>query len=384
MTASYPSDFVWGAATSAHQAEGIFEGGENGDWYTFEHQPGSIFNDDNADVSVDFWHRYDEDFALAERMGLDSVRISIAWEKVEPQPGVFNRAALSHYRDILRSMHTHHLTPLVALHHFTHPRWFHTQGGWPDPRAAAWFVRYVEAVEAALGDLCHDWITFNEPNVQVHLGYWKGTYPPNERSLFRSVKAGLTLLQAHQGAAKYLRKKGHRVGLVQSLQLYSGPGSRWLEWIANWAWLDQAMAHTPIDWLGVNYYGHFHIGGTQCPGRVADNGWCLDPAGLATIINKTAARYPGARLMVGENGLADREDRLRPEILRESLQALDTVANKVHGYYHWSLTDNFEWLHGYRYHFGLVAVGPDGTREPRKSADIYREEIVRRRRESTR
>src|SRR5512141_1677304 len=43
---AYDSNFLWGAAISAHQVEGAFEGGENGDWYRFEHTPGNVLNGD--------------------------------------------------------------------------------------------------------------------------------------------------------------------------------------------------------------------------------------------------------------------------------------------------------------------------------------------------
>ena len=43
----------------------------------------------------------------------------------------------------------------------------------------------------------------------------------------------------------------------------------------------------------------------------------------------------------------------------------------VKGYYHWSLLDNFEWIFGYKYKYGLVAV--DRTtfkRTPKPSAEV--------------
>jgi beta-glucosidase len=417
----YAKPFAFGAASSAHQAEGKTGGAEHGDWYGLEHAgSGAIFANDDADVAVDFWQRYDEDFALAEDMGLDSVRISIAWEKVEPEPGRFDVATLAHYRDILRSMHAHHLTPLVALHHFTHPQWFVETGGFAGPRAPFYFARYVAAVTAALDDLCDAWITFNEPNISVHLGYVTGQYPPRERNVTQAVKAAFGFVFAHRGAVRWIHGHAERasapllpgagdsVGLVQSLQIYAPLSPKnplhhalaaVLEWLADWLWLDIEHGRTPLlaapspneklDWLGVNYYGRFFVAFPKKPGpgrcppgeRVADNGWCLYPQGLRAIVEATHARYPDVPLLVGENGLADGADALRPQILRESLAALDETTAPVHGYYHWSLTDNFEWLHGYRYRFGLIGIDRDLVRHPRASAWIYRDEI-RKRRES--
>lgn len=437
-------DFGYGAAISAHQTEGATGGAEAGDWWAFEHgfDPTSaalkplgrkpIARNENADIAVDHWHRYDEDFALAAALGLKSVRISIAWEKVEPEPGRFSREALSHYRAVLRSMRRHGLEPMVALHHFTHPRWFHERGGWPHGASAAYFERYARVVVTALDDLCDQWISFNEPSISVHLGYISGAYPPNERSLPRAFMAGLSFVRAHQGLARWIHRNsvaapdapriGNRrdgrdeLGLVSSLQLYSprnalsplDHAAAWaLDELANWTFLRVLLREPTLretserpderpDWLGVNYYGRFLVGvghpvretPPRCvdSDRVADNGWCLYPPGLTTMLRKQAAQAPGVPLIVGENGLADAADALRPAVLRESLAAMDTARRgdathppvDVRAYFHWSLIDNFEWLHGYAHRFGLIGVERDLVRRPRASAAVYAAEIRRR------
>ena len=45
-----------------------------------------------------------------------------------------------------------------------------------------------------------------------------------------------------------------------------------------------------------------------------------------------------------------------------------------------SLTDNFEWLEGYRMRFGLIAIRYDRdlAREPRPSARVYADAVARR------
>ena len=67
---------------------------------------------------------------------------------------------------------------MIALHHFTHPRWFHERGGWTSGEAPSWFLEYASRVVDRLGEACDLWITFNEPMVLVEMGYLKGIVPP--------------------------------------------------------------------------------------------------------------------------------------------------------------------------------------------------------------
>jgi beta-glucosidase len=46
----------------------------------------------------------------------------------------------------------------------------------------------------------------------------------------------------------------------------------------------------------------------------------------------------------------------------------------VHGYFHWSSQDNFEWIYGYGNHFGLIYVDfKTQKRTPKLSAQWFRE-----------
>lgn len=57
--------------------------------------------------------------------------------------------------------------------------------------------------------------------------------------------------------------------------------------------------------------------------------------------------------------------------IREVRRAIEDGVD-IRGYFHWSLTDNFEWAEGYRQRFGLVYVDyPTGKRIPKDSADWY-------------
>jgi beta-glucosidase/6-phospho-beta-glucosidase/beta-galactosidase len=57
--------------------------------------------------------------------------------------------------------------------------------------------------------------------------------------------------------------------------------------------------------------------------------------------------------------------------LRELHGAL-AEGHDVRGYFHWTLTDNFEWTQGWRLRFGLVELDPaTQQRSLRPSATLY-------------
>ena len=55
---------------------------------------------------------------------------------------------------LLQNMREQGLRPMVALHHFTHPQWFHDRGGWLAKKSPELFLAYADQVVRSLGDLC--------------------------------------------------------------------------------------------------------------------------------------------------------------------------------------------------------------------------------------
>jgi beta-galactosidase len=113
-----------------------------------------------------------------------------------------------------------------------------------------------------------------------------------------------------------------------------------------------------------------------CPSTCSDFGWEIYPQGLREVL--TFAGTLGLPIAITENGLADATDALRAQYLYDHLTVLqgvvaDGVAD-VRGYYHWSLTDNFEWASGYFPKFGAFAFDPaTGKRTLRDGARVLRD-----------
>ena len=93
-----------------------------------------------------------------------------------------------------------------------------------------------------------------------------------------------------------------------------------------------------------------------------------------------AAEY-GEPVFITENGVADSKDVLRPRYITEHVEQVKRLIESgadVRGYFHWALTDNYEWAMGFKIRFGLYEVDLiTKERIPRrKSVETYRR-IVR-------
>ncbi len=171
-----PHDFLFGVGTADHQGE-AFDPRFPDVWDDWEAANGE---DPGVPVercvprgrATDFWERYPEDVDLARRMGCKAFRFSIAWARVEPEPGRFSDEALEHYRRLADSIRAAGMEPVITLMHFVWPRHVEQRGGLRSPEFAGWFGEYAARVRDALGDRCRYWITINEPNALI-FGYLK-------------------------------------------------------------------------------------------------------------------------------------------------------------------------------------------------------------------
>ncbi len=393
------------------------EGGDPCDWTDWE--AAGRTRGEPCGGAVDGWSRYEEDAVLARNAGANSFRFSVSWSRVEPQPGVFDDAVLARYRRFVDKLVELGIEPVVTLFHYTHPRWFHEKTPWTSPASVLVFARFAGRVAEALGRGARFWVILNEPLVFMLAGYLDGQIPPglaDTRTLNRVLDH---LLAAHCAAASEIRSRissaafavahnmmgfaperdSNPLDAMLAKAAHSMYNRGILEAFATGRWKFLMPPATTIrgrrdelpawlDAFGINFYSRLHL---RCPGRtrfigdfdyhdrtghgLTDNGWEVAPLTLGILIDE--ASQIGRPLVITENGLADASDRFRPQFLRmhfEEIQKAEARGIPIHGYFHWSLLDNYEWLEGFQPKFGLYAVDRETMeRRPRASVDTFRE-----------
>ena len=352
---SFPSNFLWGAATCAYQIEGAWDEDGRGEsiWDRFSHTPGNIIDGSNGDVACDHYHRWPEDIALMKSLGLRAYRFSIAWPRVLPDGrGRVNQAGLDFYRRLVDGLLAADITPFATLYHWDLPQVLQDAGGWPARATAEAFVEYADVVSAALGDRVTNWITHNEPWCISFLSHLLGVHAPGQRDPLAALRAAHHVLLSHGWAVPVIRANSPaaEVGITLNFEWIDpacrsaadaraaresdGRFNRWFldplygrhypaDAVAGFApalpnGLDfvlpgdlEAIA-APTDFLGVNYYtrrvARDEATADNLPQEIfadrarTDIGWEEYPEGLYYLLNRLHFEYRPPKLYITENG----------------------------------------------------------------------------------
>ena len=393
----FPKNFLWGAATSAHQVEGD---NTNSDWWEWEQKGGGK---EPSGAACRHYKLFREDFDLAKSLNHSAHRFSVEWARIEPDPGVFAQDEIQHYQQVVSSLRERGLEPLVTLHHFTNPAWFAGKGGWLSKEAVRDFLRYVEAIVEPLADKVRYWMTVNEPLIYVYFSYLAGDWPPQGHSVIKSNRAASQLAKAHIAAYRLIKDIYRRRGLQPPLisiahhmqdfipcqpTLRNKFAAYLREKNINFGLLDTFKRAAALDYIGVNYYsrslveprswGPAGIFGDSCrenhhPCKKNSLGWDIYPEGLYHVLKKLK-KY-NLPVVISENGICTGDDALRWEFICGHLKSMHKAMQEgvdVRGYLYWSLLDNFEWDKGFAPRFGLIEVDfGDFRRTVRESAKKF-------------
>lgn len=406
----FPDNFLWGAATSAHQIEeyscnnwSVWEKKNAKKWAQSATEKWQLwqqkkfpemFEAENyiSGRATEYYTRYEEDLDLAKAGGHNAHRFSIDWARIEPREGEFDSKAIEHYKNVVRAISERNMEPFVTLWHWTHPLWLEERGGVLAKDFPEKFAHYAHIMAEALGESVKFYVTLNEPTSYIAGGYIAGKWPPGEKNIFHMLQAYKKLSSAHNLAYDVIHKQQENVhiGFTNILwrfkpsknTLFHRALIRFAYYFTNEKFLRMTQDHN--DYLSVQYYfsvtlSLMGIVKEKNTTFVTDLGWLIDPKGVyESIMFLKKYNLP---IYLTEDGLADRSDMKREKFIRDNLAQVHRAISDgadVQGYFHWSLTDNFEWDKGFWPQFGLIEIDRKTLeRKPRKSFWVYKNIIDR-------
>jgi beta-glucosidase len=409
-------------------------------WDTFAHTPGKIVNNANGDVADDHYHRYKDDIQLMKALGVKVYRFSIAWPRVFPKgTGAPNPKGLDFYKALLDELHANGIQPFATLYHWDLPQALQDSvGGWESRDTSKAFADYAGYVAKELSDRVQHIFTINEFGAFVELGYRVGVHAPGlklppgrfNQTRHHAVLGHGLAVQAIRAAAR----PGTKVGLAENMTICApvietAPhieaaeratrevNAQYLTVIEEGKYTDAYLAaagadapkftpedlkiiSSPMDFVGINIYTPLYV-------RADDSGtgftivphpksfphmpspWLfVGPEALYWGPRHVSKLWNVKEIYITENGCSSADipaedgtvyDTDRVMYLRNYLSHLQRATAEgvpVHGYFLWSLMDNFEWADGYTNRFGIHYVDyTTQKRTPKLSAQFYREVI---------
>jgi beta-glucosidase len=357
-----PHLFLLGASSSSYQVEGGLDAFNA--TAQFNHQRGLQV----ADEAIDFWNRYKTDIPqMKEQLGINAFRISIAWERVQPTQSTWNDDAIIRYINIIKTLKSYGIEPIVVLHHYTIPMWFAHLGGFEKVENSMYFVEFAKKMYTAL---CRDvtyWSTFNAIEGYAFKSYYQEDNWPGKNDLQKTLEVMANMLQAH--VAVYQAIKGEsgiytlfidksnipcpQIGIQKNIVPLDALNRTWRHtinvpvsrvftymgevaqnsgffkffttgifytWLLTKAYVKTAYnvnAKKSLDWIGVNIYSNMYMLWSQrqeetvTDRQTANINYRDYPEGIyraVEIIHKNIAQPLQIPIIITENGIATNND----------------------------------------------------------------------------
>jgi beta-glucosidase len=391
---------------------------------------------------------YKEDVQLLKRIGCTAYRFSVDWAKVMTGEDEFNQDAIDFYKDFCDELNDNGIKPVVTLYHYTEPIWFAEKGGFEKSENKQYFVAFCKKVMRELNTKVHLYFTFNSPIGGVALNsYQQGQRPPFKQKWKTTFDVIANIRDAH--VAVYKAKEEVEKDLKCKLSVGILKNVHQLDPARVWHPVDQLVcsignkvqddpfyqffttgeinmefpfglkglapyipklkdtyhpfkhinkdAPKSLDFIGLNYYGHRFMKGTQIAFNEREER-CGTPGNyhptytiyaeglyralktldekLVKPLEKNIKRH--IPIYVTENGIGTDDDVQRNKFMGRYLYALSKAIQDgidIRGYFCWSLMDNYEWGQ-YNKHYGLFKVNRETQERIFKPGSIYYSNVM--------
>ena len=180
---NFPEGFAFGVSSSASQIEGATaEEGKSPslmDILVQDARPKDY-------VTNEHYYYYKQDIERVAAMGAKYFSFSLAWTRIMPfaLPGTpVNKQGIDHYNDVIDTVISKGMIPVVTLFHFDTPIQFfgsnlttaanpakfgYVNGGYQNKTFADAFVNYAKVAMTHYADRVPLWFTFNEPLIYAY------------------------------------------------------------------------------------------------------------------------------------------------------------------------------------------------------------------------
>ncbi len=357
--------------------------------------------------------------------------------------GQINKKGLDFYDRLIDKLLDAGISPYTTLFHWDTPEaLFKEYGGFVGRETCYHFADFAKTCAQHFGDRIKNWITVNEPWEHATFGHLFGNHAPGIKNPWKYWQAMHHILLGHGLANQAIRAENNdaRIGPALSYTPMHTKGHRPVDLKAknianafmnnivfdpifkkeypellwnNFSWFrpkiesgDMDIISTPNDFIGLNYYSREFVKGNHFvpglkgtfvarkpepdPYKYTAMDWEIYPEGLTELLIMMRDVYNNPMVYITENGAAffdeinngTIDDQPRIDYLSNhintALKAKEAGCN-IHGYFAWSLLDNFEWAKGFNARFGLVHVNYTTKERTVKDSGKWLGEKIRQR-----
>ncbi|MHB1440906.1 MAG: beta-galactosidase BgaS [Cuniculiplasma sp.] len=367
----------------------------------------------------------------------DILDIKITNETIHQLEASCDQEAVNHYMEIFKDIKGRGWYLVINLFHWSLPLWINDPerrekseegsiGNCFDKKTVVEFSKYAAFMAYKFGDLADRFATMNEPNevfktcsddkrvesYHIRMKYFIEAHARAYDVMRNFTKKEIGIIYAN-GDVQSLNNEDpalkNEVEYEQRYSFFDALLKGDVSWYTN-ACRRKNIIHGEnqrddlkgrMDWIGVNYYsrnvvkrtekGYENVKGLgydtgwisyekSLDGRsVTETGWEIYPEGIYNVLMSYHNRYH-LPMMITENGMADDNDILRPRYLVSHLSNIERAIEdgaRVEGYFHWALTDNFEWGSGFSKKFGLLKIDYSSKRRYYRPSALVLKEITK-------